>query len=121
MPYPKKGEEKKDYISRCIPYVLKEVTTKDEKQAAAICYSMWNKHTNEEILFDKYLSEGAYVRNVRDLQKYIKETLKKHPKLKEDLLDLYQLCIGEIEDGESEIHEVELCMRDIKELIEKGE
>lgn len=122
MPYPKQGEEKKDYISRCIPYVIKEGTAKDEKQAAAICYSMWRQNRSDEnieIIIDKYLSEGTYVRTVRDLQKYIKETIRKHPKLKADIIDLYQLCTGEIEDGESEIHEVELCMRDIKELIEK--
>lgn len=119
MPTPEKNEEKGHYISRCIKMVIQEGTAKDEKQAAAICYSMWEKHTNEEILFDKYLSEGTYVRTVRDLQKFIKETIRKHPKLKADLIDLYQLCTGEIEDGSSETHEVELCMRDIKELIEK--
>jgi len=43
MPTPKKGETEKEFISRCIPYVLKEGTAKDQKQAIAICYSMWRK------------------------------------------------------------------------------
>ena len=43
MPTPNAGESEKDYISRCIPVVLKEGTAKDNKQAAAICYSMWRR------------------------------------------------------------------------------
>jgi len=49
MPYPKEGESKENYISRCIPYMMKEGTAKDNKQAAAICYSMWEKNKNESI------------------------------------------------------------------------
>ena len=44
MPKPSSGENKKDFISRCIPIVISEGTTKDPKQAAAICYSIWRKH-----------------------------------------------------------------------------
>ena len=44
MPTPDKNETKKHYISRCIPTVINEGTTKDPKQAAAICFSMWKKH-----------------------------------------------------------------------------
>lgn len=55
---------------------------------------------------------------IGDLQEHIKGILKKRPDLKNDILDLYQLCTGEIEDGGSETHEIELCMRDIKELME---
>lgn len=59
MPYPEKGETKEAYISRCIPYVIKEGTAKDEKQAAAICYSFWEKK-NESLdsKIDKYLGES---------------------------------------------------------------
>lgn len=59
MPYPKSGESKSEYINRCIPYVIKEGTAKDEKQAAAICYSMW-KRKDEDITNDvisKYLKD----------------------------------------------------------------
>jgi hypothetical protein len=43
MPTPKDGESEKDFIARCIPIVLKEGTAKDQKQAAAICFSMYKK------------------------------------------------------------------------------
>lgn len=44
MPKVKKGETQKKYISRCIPFVINEGTTKDPSQAAAICHSLWDKH-----------------------------------------------------------------------------
>ena len=44
MPKPGKNEKRKDFISRCIPIVINEGTTKDPKQAAAICHSIWRKH-----------------------------------------------------------------------------
>ncbi|MFW6129699.1 MAG: hypothetical protein ACOC56_00860 [Atribacterota bacterium] len=51
MPLPKKGEEKDKYIERCIPIVIDHGTAKTEKQAVAICYSMWDQYkVNEELL-----------------------------------------------------------------------
>ncbi len=41
MPKPHKGEDKKDFISRCIPIVIEDGTAKDQKQAVAICNSIW--------------------------------------------------------------------------------
>ncbi len=43
MPVPRKNEKKEDFINRCIPYVIHEGTTKDPKQATAICNSIWRK------------------------------------------------------------------------------
>lgn len=43
MPNPKKGEKQKDFVSRCIPEVLKDKTASDQTQAAAICYSMYKE------------------------------------------------------------------------------
>lgn len=43
MPVPKAKEKEKDFISRCIPFVIHEGTTDDAKQASAICYSIWRK------------------------------------------------------------------------------
>ncbi len=49
MPTVKEGESEKDFVSRCIPVVLKEGTAKDQSQAAAICHSMYrNKDKKEE-------------------------------------------------------------------------
>ena len=41
MPTPNKGETEQEFVSRCIPIVLRDGTAKDQKQAAAICYSMF--------------------------------------------------------------------------------
>ena len=41
MPTPNPNEPEEDFVSRCIPIVLEEGTAKDNKQAAAICYSMF--------------------------------------------------------------------------------
>lgn len=41
MPIPKPGETRKDYISRCIPELIDDEGY-DQKQAAAICYSMYD-------------------------------------------------------------------------------
>lgn len=45
---PKKGESEKDFVSRCIPIVLDEGTAEDNKQAAAVCYSMWREDKKEK-------------------------------------------------------------------------
>jgi hypothetical protein len=39
---PSKGEHETDFIPRCISYVVSE--GKDQEQAAAICYSIWEQH-----------------------------------------------------------------------------
>jgi hypothetical protein len=39
---PSKGEGETDFIPRCISYVVSE--GKDQEQAAAICYSIWEQH-----------------------------------------------------------------------------
>lgn len=44
MPTPKPNESQKDFVSRCVPMVMNEGTTKDQKQAVAICYSMFRQH-----------------------------------------------------------------------------
>jgi len=43
MPKPRDGESEKDFVSRCIPMVMDEGTAKDNKQASAICYSMYKE------------------------------------------------------------------------------
>lgn len=53
MPSPGSKESRKDFISRCIPIVLKEGTAKDNKQAAAICHSIWEKKGSAEMVEDK--------------------------------------------------------------------
>ena len=43
MPTPNTGETRSAFVSRCVPIVLKEGTAKDNKQAVAVCHSMWDK------------------------------------------------------------------------------
>jgi hypothetical protein len=56
---PSKGEHEKDFIERCIKYVINE--GKDSEQAVAICNSMWKEHFAEESYTDypKEASENA--------------------------------------------------------------
>jgi hypothetical protein len=53
MPSVKPGESEKDFVSRCIPIVMREHEGMENKQAVAICYSIYkNKDKkNEEILW----------------------------------------------------------------------
>jgi len=43
MPTPGENETKDEFIERCIPIVLDDGTAKDNKQASAICNSMWEQ------------------------------------------------------------------------------
>ena len=60
MPAPKRNEKEKDFISRCIPYVLKEGTAKDNKQATAICYSIWRQSKGKKDKPPKKKSSVGY-------------------------------------------------------------
>lgn len=59
--------------------------------------------------------------NYRELVKYVREIIKLHPNLEDEIIGLLELCEMEIELGESESHEVALCYKDIQELLESGE
>lgn len=48
MPEPRKGEEKNEYMGRCIR-VLKSEGKYDEKQRIAICLNMWSR-ANESVV-----------------------------------------------------------------------
>jgi hypothetical protein len=53
------------------------------------------------------------------LKEWIKVQITKHPEHKEEILDYYDLCIDEIEQGGSPTHEIELCINSIEELTEE--
>jgi hypothetical protein len=66
LPTPNKGESEQQFVSRCIPIVLRDGTAKDQKQAAAVCYSMYRGEalhpTFERIIslfFKRYKIEEA--------------------------------------------------------------
>ena len=58
--------------------------------------------------------------DIQDLKKYCREVIFKHPEHEEEIVELYLLCVSEIEEGGSPSHEIELCMSDVNDLIEKG-
>ena len=43
VPTPRPGENRKAFVARCIPIVMREGTAKDNKQAVALCYSMYRE------------------------------------------------------------------------------
>lgn len=62
MPTPNKGESEKDFVSRCIPVVLKEGTAKNNSQGAAICHSMYKKHNKQAVyIIDLWSSYALWV------------------------------------------------------------
>lgn len=53
------------------------------------------------------------------LKEWIKVQITKHPEYKEEILDYYDLCMDEIEEGGSPTHEIELCISSIEQLTEE--
>jgi hypothetical protein len=53
------------------------------------------------------------------LKEWIKVQITKHPEYKEEILDYYDLCMNEIEEGGSPTHEIELCRDSIEQLTEE--
>ena len=61
MPEPSAGEDKNHYISRCTEQLVSS-EGKEQKQALAICYSMWKKKneiTNTDLI-DKYILQENF-------------------------------------------------------------
>lgn len=56
---------------------------------------------------------------LEQLKDWIKVQITKHPEHKEEMLDLFSLCVDEIADGGSEWNEIQLCRSSIEELIEE--
>lgn len=57
---------------------------------------------------------------LEQLQVYIQDKIKTYPELKGQILDLFTLCVDEIEEGGSRTHEISLCVSDIEELINES-
>ena len=90
---PAKNEHQKDFIDRCVKYVIDE--GKEPEQAVAICNSLWDNHFAGGISFDfdgvlttkkgiemldKYVSEGTnvYIISARNDNSGLKEFAQKH-------------------------------------------
>lgn len=54
---------------------------------------------------------------LEDFQNKCNEYINKYPELKNEILDIYTLCLDEIEEGGSVQHEISLGLSDLEELI----
>ena len=53
MPKPRKGEKRNKFMSRCISDVIGE--GKDQKQAVAMCFSMWTENSEVIMASEDYI------------------------------------------------------------------
>ena len=53
---------------------------------------------------------------LNDFKKFIKEEISNYPNLKGDIMDLYQLALDEIDEGESPTEEFYKCINSINEI-----
>ena len=53
------------------------------------------------------------------IKQYATDMILKYPTLKDMIIDLYELCMTEIEEGGSVENEFSLFQRDVEELIEE--
>ena len=56
--------------------------------------------------------------NFQELKIYLQEKIIQYPKLKNEIMDLYALWLGEIQDGGSVQQEIDSCINDVNDLIE---
>jgi hypothetical protein len=54
---------------------------------------------------------------IENLKQFVRDSIKSHPQHKDEIMELYHLCWSEIEEGGSMENEINLCIRDIEELI----
>jgi len=54
-----------------------------------------------------------------NIKQYATDMILKYPTLKDMIIDLYELCMTEIEEGGSVENEFSLFQRDVEELIEE--
>lgn len=55
---------------------------------------------------------------LKDLKTFAEAQSNKYPNHDDTIRDLFFLAISEVEDGQSETHEVELAIESIKQLVE---
>jgi len=94
MPEVKQGESEQEWLGRCIPYQLNENPDMEKDQAAAICYSMYEKSKkNEEVTMsiidkiDRILTEETGV----DVDNFIRKTMRVKEKTQEEMWKLVKV------------------------------
>lgn len=61
------------------------------------------------------------MREITQAREYLQKFIKKHPELKEEAMDLYDLMVSNIEDGDSPTNELGLFFNDIDQLLQDGD
>lgn len=61
MPKPEEGETEKEFLKRCIPYLIKDENY-GQKQSVAICYSIYRKDGSKIATCQKAIAtqQGSY-------------------------------------------------------------
>jgi hypothetical protein len=80
MPTPGKNETEKEFIGRCIPFMLKEKPGMEQDQAVAICYSIWREDKKSESIIkriDKLINESGTTDVENFIRKHLSGTNKK--------------------------------------------
>lgn len=54
---------------------------------------------------------------IRELEDYAQQCINKNKELKEIIVDFVDICKDNIEEGKDEQTEIELCIKDINELM----
>jgi hypothetical protein len=57
------------------------------------------------------------VEDLKNLRNFCDKQIKKHPQLKVDIITCYNLCLDNIEEGESVVNEIELCLTNINYIL----
>lgn len=55
---------------------------------------------------------------LQQLRDYARNCISDRPELRDEIVGLWELCLNEIQEGGSRQHEINLCLRDIEELME---
>jgi hypothetical protein len=58
--------------------------------------------------------------NIQNLKIFVSESCTKYPNLKNEILDLYWLCMTEISEGGDDQTEVGRCFKDVEEIIKES-
>lgn len=83
MPTPGKNESEKEFIGRCIPFMLKEKPDMKQDQVVAICYSLWEKDKKSESIIkriDNLINESG----TTDVENFIRKQLSGNKKMDAD-------------------------------------
>ena len=62
----------------------------------------------------------AYIGELGVLVIWINEIILKYPEYEDEILEFYELCLDEIQEGGSMVHEIYLCKDSIEGLTEES-